>query len=80
MEEVLPPGFHPDYAAQWCGPLTTGRLRKTAETLAALARNAKRRRASMELAIEHWESDLEWLQSEYRSLAERIVWPSSAID
>lgn len=80
MEEELPSGFHPNYAAQWGAPLTAGRLLKTAETLAALARNAKRRSASMDRAIAHWEVDLQWLRLEYSGLARTFIWPSSEIE
>jgi hypothetical protein len=76
IEEELPRGFHESYAAQWGAPMSTTRLWKTAETLAALARNARNRSANMDRAIEHWESDLNWLRIEYADLARTVYWPS----
>ena len=62
----LPPVHSPDYMLQWGSPKTAGRLRKTAETIAALTRNAKRRR-DMRLAdaIREWERDLKFLYDRY---------------
>jgi hypothetical protein len=79
MEEPLPRGFHPDYAVQWGEPMTRVRLMKTANTLAANARNARKRAASMDRAIEHWESDLKWLRQEYGELARGLPWPVTEI-
>jgi len=76
IEEVLPPGFQASYADQWGPPLTPKRLLKTADTLAALSRNAQRRNANMERAISHWEGDLAWLRLEYPELAQAVAWPS----
>lgn len=76
IEEVLPRGFQASYADQWGPPLTPRRLLKTADTLAALSRNAQRRNANMERAIADWEGDLAWLRLEYAELARAVVWPN----
>jgi hypothetical protein len=56
----IPPAFPRDYMEKWSRPGTPARLRQLAETLAAFARNAKRRReANMDSAISDWEADLE---------------------
>ena len=77
IEEELPRGFQASYSEQWGTPRSTARLWKTAETLAALARNAKNRDANMSRAIEHWEADLAWLRVEYSDVARGIYWPST---
>lgn len=43
FEGTIPPAFPKAYLDQWGDPGTAGRLRKIAESLAAFARNAKRR-------------------------------------
>ena len=54
------------------------RLRKLAETIAALTRNAKRRRDSiMATAIEHWEQDLEFLYYEFYVEKFYFGWPTT---
>ena len=77
IEEQLPPGFQVVYADQWGSPRSAARLLKTAETLAAFARNARNREANMNRAIEHWEADLAWLRVEYADVARTICWPST---
>ena len=60
----LPPLNGPDYLREWGAPSSPSRLRKMAESVAALARNAKRRRnASWQIAINHWETDLRFLRA-----------------
>ncbi|MCJ2375543.1 hypothetical protein LNL84_01695 [Vibrio sp. ZSDZ34] len=66
------------YVAEWGRPETATRLKKMAETLAALARNAKRKNANMKLAIKDWEHDLAWLKDEYYLKHKYTwVWPTS---
>jgi hypothetical protein len=55
----LPPLNDPTYLSEWGEPQTTQRLKKLANTLAALTRNAKRLDAmSYATAIDDWEGDL----------------------
>jgi hypothetical protein len=76
----LPPVFVAGYLAEWGRPRTTRRLRKMAETIAALTRNAKRRKdARMRSAIRDWEHDLGFLYDEYYVGQFHFAWPTSAI-
>lgn len=62
----LPRDLSPEYMDEWGSPKTAARLHKLAETLAALTRNAKRRRTSdLTEAISDWESDLDYLYHKY---------------
>ena len=77
FERELPPLNSWLYVDEWCQPQSSGRLRKLAETLAAFARNAKRRDSeAMRYAIEHWEEDLDFLYEELYAKKFRFVWPS----
>ena len=72
----IPPAFPRDYLEKWSRPGTPARLRQLAETLAAFARNAKRRReANMDSAISDWEADLEFLYHNYYRGRFGFVWP-----
>jgi hypothetical protein len=53
------------YIADWGPPNTRRRLEKMITAIAAFARTAKRRSTDMSAAIFDWESDLEWLRSNY---------------
>ncbi|MBM1170209.1 hypothetical protein [Microvirga arabica] len=75
----LPPLFPSRYLDEWDAPGTALRLRKLAETIASLTRNAKRRRdARMETAIQHWEQDLRFLYEKFYVGAFRFAWPDTA--
>jgi hypothetical protein len=77
---VIPPVFFQDYMTEWSAPGTSMRLQKMAETIAALTRNARRRRdARMQSAIKDWESDLEFLYFNYYVGHFRFVWPVGKI-
>jgi hypothetical protein len=55
FEQHLPPVGDAIYFHEWGKPANARRLQKLANTLASLARNAKRRRtASFERAIREW--------------------------
>jgi hypothetical protein len=74
------PVFPDDYIQEWSAPSSVGRLRKMAETLASLTRNARRRRdARMDSAIKDWESDLEFLYYEYYVGKFNFAWPTTKI-
>lgn len=76
----IPPMFPFEYLYEWGAPGTAQRLRKMAETIAALTRNAKRRRsAEMATAIDHWEQDLEYLYYEYYVEKFHFAWPSTEL-
>jgi hypothetical protein len=74
----LPPLFPRRYLDEWDAPGTALRLRKLAETIASLTRNAKRRRdARMETAIQHWEQDLRFLYEKFYVGAFKFAWPDT---
>lgn len=76
----LPPVFEQSYLEKWADPSSAGRLHQLAETIAALTRNAKRRRdAKMNAAIRDWEADLEFLHDEYYVGKFRFGWPTSSV-
>jgi len=62
----IPNTFDFDYREEWGSAESGKRLRKLAETIAAFARNAKRKNNPALLkAIGDWESDLSWLKQTY---------------
>ena len=74
----LPPVNSKSYMEEWCQPNSSGRLKKLAETIAALARNAKRRNDnSMRYAIMHWEEDLDFMYEELYVNRFQFAWPSA---
>ena len=73
----LPPLNGPSYMREWGDPSSGARLRKLAESLAAFARNAKRRRSDALIqAIADWESDLKYLKMSYYDGRFSFGWPS----
>lgn len=81
FERELPPMPSEDYMNQWGKPKSSVRLQKMAETLAALTRNAKRKRtARMQTSIKSWEADLKYLYEGYYVDHFHFDWPSSRID
>jgi len=65
FEGPLPPAPEA-YATLWDEPSSPGRLRKIASTIAALARNGRRRGCdAMEEAVAEWEDDLAWLKERF---------------
>jgi hypothetical protein len=80
FECVVPPVFERSYIKEWATPKSPARLQKMAETIAALTRNAKRRRdARMGSAIKDWEQDLEFLYYEYYVGHFRFAWPAVTV-
>jgi hypothetical protein len=76
----IPPAFPPAYLNEWGKPGSSARLRKMADTIAALTRNAKRRRdARMMMAIRDWERDLEYLYLELYVGHFQFDWPLTTI-
>ncbi|NVN50298.1 hypothetical protein [Mycolicibacterium hippocampi] len=54
-----------EYIKQWGEPDSVRRLQKMINSIAAFARNARRRTGDFSEAIADWESDLQWLRSSY---------------
>ena len=76
----IPPVFPFDYLEEWGEPSSVTRLKKMAETIASLTRNAKRRRDSrMKSAVRDWEKDLEYLYYSYYVEKFHFAWPTSSI-
>jgi hypothetical protein len=74
----LPPLNDPLYYLEWGMPLTAQRLKKLANTLAALTRNANRRDGvSFARAIDHWEHDLVLLRERYYLDFFHFCWPAT---
>jgi hypothetical protein len=75
----LPPINSPAYMMQWGSPGSAARLSKMAETIAAFARNAKRRdELRLDDAIRDWEGDLKFLYDKYYVGYFRFAWPGTA--
>lgn len=75
LEDDLRDVDDPQYAAQWGLPMTSDRLLKLAETIAAFTRNAKRNRYDMSEAISDWENDLDYLKSTFYDRWGDFPWP-----
>ena len=73
---VVPPIFPRSYVDSWGKADSSSRLKKMAETVAALIRNATRRRsAALEMAINQWSDDLEFLYYEFYIGKFGFAWP-----
>lgn len=80
FEGTIPPAFPKIYLDQWGDPGTAARLRKIAESIAAFARNAKRRSDSrLDQAIIDWEADLEFLYYDFYVGKFGFGWPSTSL-
>jgi hypothetical protein len=80
VEGVIPPAFPKAYLDQWGDPGTATRLRKVAESIAAFARNAKRRSDDrLDQAISDWEADLGFLYCEFYVGKFGFGWPSTSL-
>lgn len=75
--EPLPAAITTDYDLEWGMPQSSRRLQKLANTIAALARNAKRRGPQLELAVHHWEADLTYLKVKFYVGRYDFKWPST---
>lgn len=65
LRRPVPPAFPSANMDEWGDPASAVRLRKLAETIAAVTRNVKRHRdARMGTAIQHSEQDLRYLHAE----------------
>jgi hypothetical protein len=78
--EDLPRVNSPDYMKEWATPRSRQRLKKLANTLASLTRNAKRNQAAdMGNAVADWESDLTYLKRTYYDGRYQFVWPDTYV-
>jgi hypothetical protein len=82
LEEIfkgpIPPAFPPAYLKEWGEARSSVRLEKLARTIAALTRNAKRRRDSkLSIAIRDWERDLEFLYLNFYVDYFHFEWPDT---
>jgi hypothetical protein len=76
--EELPPVDSSEYMAEWGRPRTGPRLQKLAESIAALTRNAKRRRGTdLSTAVDEWEADLQYLRAEHYLGRYDFAWPTT---
>ncbi len=77
----LPPVFPEPYLNEWHAPGSSLRLKKLAETIAALTRNAKHRKdVDMTDAVRAWEQDLRFLYDKYYVGHFRFVWPLTSVN
>lgn len=76
--DALPGEYSAEYRRQW-GPAESGvRLKRIADHIASNCRSRKGSDRDLDLAIEHWESDLRWLKKEYYiPLTYGFQWPEA---
>ena len=79
FDGVLPPVFPPRYLAKFGQPESSRRLQGMAETIAQLTINAKRRGSIMDVAVRHYEQDLDFLYWEYYVEKFSFAWPSTRV-
>lgn len=81
FEGSLPPVFEQAYMDEWGGNRSETRLRKMAESIAAFARNAKRKNDdALDEAIRQWEQDLKFLYDRYYIGHFRFGWPVTNVN
>ena len=75
---ALPPVFPPQYLAAWGDPGSAQRLHKIADSIAAFARNAKRRDpGGLGAAIADWVTDLDHLHDKFYATQFGFDWPQA---
>ena len=79
LSSELPKSMPAEYKDEWGNPNSAKRLNKMANTIASLARNAKRKHDPPKKAIEDWEFDLDWLKSNYYRGSFLFKWPSTYV-
>ena len=76
FHNVLPNVVSEDYMKEWGSPKSAYRLQKLAESIAAFTRNAKRNyNADYSRAIDHWQTDLDYLYHKYYVGQFHFHWP-----
>lgn len=73
----IPPILERFYIREWDAPNSALRLKKMANTLAELTKNARRKTTNMDTAIEHWEEDLRYLYNKYYVGKFGFGWPDT---
>lgn len=77
----LPKVRLPEHMREWGHAKSNVRLEKLANCIATFCRNAKRNQSSnYSLAIDHWESDLKWLRSNFYSGRFSFKWPNTWVE
>lgn len=74
-KEALTVRLDRGYLAEWGRPQSAIRLRKLANTIAALTRNMKRKRSDA-ASVEHWQADLDYLKRTFYDGVYDFRWPS----
>ena len=77
--QQLPSFFPADYRGEWGRHRSSVRLQKMAYSIASFCRNAKRRPHAMEIAINDWEADLDWLRVTYYDGHYQFKWPATDV-
>ena len=72
----LPKVGSAEYMARWATPGSRIRLRRMANHIATFAR-LKQNEPNFDTAVEHWESDLDWLHEEFYESWMRFRWPET---
>ena len=65
------------YMEEWGSPNSSKRLQKIANSIAAFCSLNKRKDSPSELAISHWEEDLNWLHDNYYRGRFNFSWPNT---
>ncbi len=68
-----------EYMQEWSKPSSGFRLKKIANTLATLTKNAKRSKNNLSLATDQWEVDLKYLKEKYYNGKYDFTWPKTHI-
>lgn len=80
FQQPLPALSNAAYLAEWGAPKSAQRLQKLAESIAAFARNAKRRNsANLHKSIRDWEADLAYLKRRYYDGRFSFPWPATTL-
>jgi hypothetical protein len=66
------------YVAEWAEPRSAARLQKMANCLASFVRSAKKRSADYSVAIDQWETDLDYLHDTYYVSRRGFQWPDDS--
>jgi hypothetical protein len=69
-----------EYASEWGPPKSAPRLKKLSDTIASLARNAKRSPGNYAQAVEEWEEDLAYMRSTFYERWGDFPWPDTEVD
>jgi hypothetical protein len=65
FEDHIPNAYELDYMADWGTPRTRARYDRIVEHLAFMA-NSRSGQKNMDIAVSHWQSDLDWFKREFR--------------